>query len=145
MFETGGTAGMPQRRIGWDDCETDYEEFWARLRRRCFPRGSRWLMLGPTGPRQLRLAIEQLANVRGGSCFFVDLDPRFGSRRSSPTSSTTRPRRTWSTVSTRARPVPRAPQDRLPVHDAKLLEAWGEKINVADAGVKDVFSGGAAA
>ena len=30
-----------------------------------------------TGPRRLRLAIEHLANVRGSSCYFIDLDPRF--------------------------------------------------------------------
>ena len=30
-----------------------------------FPRGGNWLMVGPTGPRRLRLAIEHLANHRG--------------------------------------------------------------------------------
>jgi hypothetical protein len=34
-------------------------------------------MVGPTGPRRLRLAIEHLANYRGSSCYFVDLDPRW--------------------------------------------------------------------
>ena len=34
-------------------------------------------MLGPTGPRRLRLAIEHLAQHRGGIAFFVDLDPRW--------------------------------------------------------------------
>jgi hypothetical protein len=34
-------------------------------------------MMGPTGPRRLRLAIEHLANYRGGSCYFIDLDPRW--------------------------------------------------------------------
>jgi hypothetical protein len=28
-------------------------------------------MMGPTGPRRLRLAIEHLANVRGSSCYFM--------------------------------------------------------------------------
>jgi hypothetical protein len=37
-------------------------------------------MLGPTGPRRLRLAIEHLAHVRGGSCYHVDLDPRWVKR-----------------------------------------------------------------
>ena len=49
--------------------------------RRCptstFPRGSNWLMLGPSGPRRLRLAVEHLAQYRGGICFCVDLDPRW--------------------------------------------------------------------
>ena len=42
-----------------------------------FPIGSNWLMLGPSGPRRLRLAVEHLAQVRGGICFCVDLDPRW--------------------------------------------------------------------
>ena len=42
-----------------------------------FPPGSDWLMLGPSGPRRLRLAVEYLAQYRGGICFLVDLDPRW--------------------------------------------------------------------
>ena len=34
-------------------------------------------MLGPSGPRRLRLAVEHLAQNRGGICFCVDLDPRW--------------------------------------------------------------------
>ena len=42
-----------------------------------FPKGSDWLMVGPSGPRRLRLAVEHLAQHRGGICFCVDLDPRW--------------------------------------------------------------------
>ena len=34
-------------------------------------------MLGPSGPRRLRLAVEHLAQVRGGISFCIDLDPRW--------------------------------------------------------------------
>ena len=34
-------------------------------------------MLGPSGPRRLRLAVEHLAHHRGGICFCIDLDPRW--------------------------------------------------------------------
>jgi hypothetical protein len=34
-------------------------------------------MLGPSGPRRLRLAVEHLAQYRGGISFCVDLDPRW--------------------------------------------------------------------
>lgn len=77
IFETGGTTGLPKQRIGWDDYKVDYEEFGDNLDDTYFPRGGKWLMVGPTGPRRLRLAIEHLANHRGGSCYFVDLDPRY--------------------------------------------------------------------
>ena len=77
IFETGGTTGMPKQRIGWDDYKTDYEEFSAKLNDEHFPHGGAWLMVGPTGPRRLRLAIEHLANFRGSSCYFIDLDPRW--------------------------------------------------------------------
>src|ERR1043166_4619176 len=77
VFETGGTTGIPKTRIASDDFRIDYELFSATLPEDKFPKGSNWLMLGPSGPRRLRLAVEHLAQVRGGICFCVDLDPRW--------------------------------------------------------------------
>ena len=77
VFETGGTTGIPKTRINCDDFRTDYELFSLTLPDEYFPRGSNWLMLGPSGPRRLRLAVEHLAQHRGGICFCVDLDPRW--------------------------------------------------------------------
>ncbi len=77
VFETGGSTGVPKSRINIKDFALDYEMFGDRLNDATFPRGADWLMLGPTGPRRLRLAIEHLAQYRGGICFFVDLDPRW--------------------------------------------------------------------
>ena len=77
VFETGGTTGIPKTRIAVDDFRTDYELFSATLPDEHFPRGANWLMLGPSGPRRLRLAVEHLAQYRGGICFCVDLDPRW--------------------------------------------------------------------
>lgn len=76
-FETGGTTGVPKTRINVNDFRIDYELFSETLPDEMFPRGSNWLMLGPSGPRRLRLAIEHLAQHRGGICFMVDLDPRW--------------------------------------------------------------------
>jgi hypothetical protein len=80
VFETGGTTGIPKSRINIEDFRIDYEMFSETLSDESFPRGSDWLMLGPTGPRRLRLAIEHLAQVRGGIAFHVDLDPRWVNR-----------------------------------------------------------------
>ena len=77
VFETGGTTGIPKSRIAVDDFRTDYELFSETLPDEHFPLGSNWLMLGPSGPRRLRLAVEHLAQHRGGICFMVDLDPRW--------------------------------------------------------------------
>jgi hypothetical protein len=60
-----------------DDFRTDYELFSPTLPDRYFPRGTNWLMLGPSGPRRLRLAVEHLCQFRGGICFCIDLDPRW--------------------------------------------------------------------
>ena len=50
----------------------------TRCRTNSFPEASNWLMLGPSGPRRLRLSVEHLAQYRGGGiCFCVDLDPRW--------------------------------------------------------------------
>jgi phenylacetate-coenzyme A ligase PaaK-like adenylate-forming protein len=77
VFETGGTTGIPKSRIVIDDFKIDYEMFSDTLPEKFFPKGSNWLMLGPSGPRRLRLAIEHLTQYRGGICFCVDLDPRW--------------------------------------------------------------------
>ncbi|QDV75795.1 hypothetical protein [Botrimarina mediterranea] len=77
VFETGGTTGIPKSRIAIDDFRTDYSNFSDTLPDKYFPPGSNWLMLGPSGPRRLRLAVEHLAQHRGGICFCIDLDPRW--------------------------------------------------------------------
>ncbi len=77
VFETGGTTGVPKSRIAIEDFRIDYELFSETLPDEHFPRGSNWLMLGPSGPRRLRLAVEHLAQYRGGICCCVDLDPRW--------------------------------------------------------------------
>ncbi|MEM9703837.1 MAG: hypothetical protein AAF907_15470, partial [Planctomycetota bacterium] len=77
VFETGGTTGVPKSRLVSKDHWVDYEKFSDTLPEEYFPLGSNWLMLGPSGPRRLRLAVEHLAQYRGGICFCVDLDPRW--------------------------------------------------------------------
>src|SRR5947209_2530489 len=77
VFETGGTTGTPKTRVAFEDFRIDYDLFSATLPDEYFPMGSNWLMLGPSGPRRLRLSVEHLAQRRGGICFCVDLDPRW--------------------------------------------------------------------
>ena len=76
VFETGGTTGIPKSRMVVEDHWKDYEIFSESLPDKFFPKGSNWLMLGPSGPRRLRLAVEHLCQFRGGICFCIDLDPR---------------------------------------------------------------------
>jgi hypothetical protein len=77
VFETGGTTGIPKTRINCEDFRIDYEVFSEALPEEHFPKGANWLMLGPSGPRRLRLSVEHLTQFRGGICFCVDLDPRW--------------------------------------------------------------------
>jgi phenylacetate-coenzyme A ligase PaaK-like adenylate-forming protein len=77
VFETGGTTGIPKSRMVIEDHWKDYELFSDTLPDKHFPKGANWLMLGPSGPRRLRLAVEHLAQHRGGMCFCIDLDPRW--------------------------------------------------------------------
>jgi phenylacetate-coenzyme A ligase PaaK-like adenylate-forming protein len=77
VFETGGTTGIPKSRVVVDDFRIDYELFSHTLPDKYFPKGANWLMLGPSGPRRLRLAVEHLAQYRGGISFCIDLDPRW--------------------------------------------------------------------
>jgi phenylacetate-coenzyme A ligase PaaK-like adenylate-forming protein len=77
VFETGGTTGIPKSRVVSDDFRIDYEMFSDGLPDKFFPKGSNWLMLGPSGPRRLRLAVEHMCQYRGGISFCIDLDPRW--------------------------------------------------------------------
>ncbi len=56
VFETGGTTGVPKSRVAMEDFRIDYEMFSETLPDKYFPRDANWLMLGPSGPRRLRLA-----------------------------------------------------------------------------------------
>ena len=69
IFETGGTTGIPKSRVVIDDHRIDYEIFSDTLPDKYFPKGANWLMLGPSGPRRLRLAVEHLASSAAASAF----------------------------------------------------------------------------
>lgn len=141
IFETGGTTGMPKQRIGWEDHLRDYEEFSETLDDEFFPRGGHWLMLGPTGPRRLRLAIEHLANVRGGSCYHVDLDPRWVKRLISEKNGEMAKKYKDHVVEQGATILKHRKISCL-FTTPLLLEALDSKLNVPDAGIKGVFCGG---
>src|SRR2546425_4579904 len=141
-FETGGSTGVPKSRINIQDFRLDYEAFSETLPDEFFPKGADWLSLGPTGPRRLRLAVEHLAQYRGGICFMVDLDPR------------------WVIKLLKMGQVKMAEQYKqhvveqgltvLRAHDnihclfttPKLLEALCEKISLKKLGITGVFCGG---
>jgi phenylacetate-coenzyme A ligase PaaK-like adenylate-forming protein len=141
IFETGGTTGMPKQRIGWDDYKMDYEEFSGKITDDHFPRGAAWLMVGPTGPRRLRLAIEHLANFRGSACYFVDLDPRWVKK----VIAAKQPEQARAYMEHVVEQAVTLLQHRRIAGlftTPKLLEALAEKLNLFEAGIRGVFCGG---
>src|SRR5215212_1360778 len=141
IFETGGTTGMPKQRIGWNDFRVDYSEFSEKVSDEHFPRGEAWLMMGPTGPRRLRLAIEHLAHERGSSCYFIDLDPRWvkkliGNKKFEEAKSY------MEHVVDQAATILKHRKVSGLFTTPKLLEALAEKIDLWDAGIRGVFCGG---
>ncbi|MEZ0109034.1 hypothetical protein ABH920_003044 [Catenulispora sp. EB89] len=80
VYESGGTSGAPKRivehssrfdALGWvDSVLTDHG----------VPVGGHWLHIGPTGPHIVGRSMRRLAEVRGGTCFTVDFDPRWVKR-----------------------------------------------------------------
>ncbi len=141
VFETGGSTGIPKSRINIQDFETDYEVFGDSLDDATFPPGSDWLMLGPTGPRRLRLAIEHLAQHRGGISFHVDLDPRWVGKLVK--------QQRWDEaeaykehVSDQALKILRAHDIRCLFTTPKLLEHLCGKLDIAAAGISGIFCGG---
>ncbi len=144
IFETGGTTGLPKQRISWEDHLIDYADFSDTLDRHypdAFPRGAHWLMLGPTGPRRLRVAVEHLANLRGGSCYFVDLDPRWVRKMASDRQSQSA-RDYMKHVIDQAKLILGHRDIGCLFATPRLLEALGERIDVPDAGIRAVFCGG---
>lgn len=142
VFETGGSTGVPKSRINVEDFRIDYDAFSATLPDEFFPKGADWLQLGPSGPRRLRLAVEHLAQQRGGICFGVDLDPR------------------WVIKTLKAGQVEQMEAYKrhvvdqgltlLKAHDGircmfttpKLLEALCERASLKKLGITGVFCGG---
>ena len=141
VFETGGTTGMPKQRIGWEDFKTDYSEFSEKLKDEHFPKGVAWLMMGPTGPRRLRLAVEHLANIRGSSCYFIDLDPRFVKKLISNKQFDVAKQYMEHVVDQAVTILKNRKVSGL-FTTPKLLEALSEKIDVYGAGIRGVFCGG---
>ncbi len=140
VFETGGTTGMPKQRVGWDDYKTDYEEYSDHYGPDFFPKGN-WLMVGPTGPRRLRLAVEHLANYRGDSCYFVDLDPRFV-KRLIGTGEMAMARKYQEHVIDQAATILRHRKITNMFTTPRLLENLAERMSLVKAGLKGVFVGG---
>ena len=142
VFETGGSTGVPKSRISVDDFRTDYELFSETLPEEFFPKGADWLSVGPTGPRRLRLAVEHLAQHRGGICFTVDLDPRWVVK----LLKTNQP----GQAEDYKRHVVEQGLTLLRAHEnirclfttPKLLEALCEKISLKKIGITGVFCGG---
>jgi hypothetical protein len=141
-FETGGSTGVPKSRINIDDFRIDYELFSRALPDQFFPKGADWLQVGPSGPRRLRLAIEHLAQHRGGICFGLDLDPRWVIKLIKAGD--------IDAVDAYKRHVIDQALTLLKAHDTirclfitpKLLEALCERISLKKAGIIGVFCGG---
>ena len=142
VFETGGSTGVPKSRISVDDFRIDYSMFSDTLDEEGFPKGASWLMLGPSGPRRLRLAIEHLAQVRGGICFCVDMDPRWVIRLVKQ-GDFNGVEDYKDHVIQQALTLLRAHEDiQCMFTTPKLLEAICEKVSLKQVGIKGVFCGG---
>ena len=142
VFETGGSTGLPKYRINVRDFQIDYALYSESLSQEGFPQGADWLMLGPSGPRRLRLAVEYLAQLRGGICFMVDLDPRWVNQ-------LIRDGKLREMEAYKEHVVGQALKV-LKAHDnvqcifttPKLLEALSEKVSLPRLGIKGCFCGG---
>ncbi len=142
VFETGGSTGVPKSRINIRDFQIDYEIFSDTLADTGFPPGADWLMLGPSGPRRLRLAVEHLAQHRGGICFMVDLDPRWVNKLIS--AGKMRDLEEYKNhVVDQGLTILKAHENiRCVFTTPKLLEAISEKVSLAKMGISGIFCGG---
>jgi len=142
IFETGGSTGVPKSRISIEDFRLDYEAFSATLPDDAFPRGADWIMLGPSGPRRLRLAVEHLCQFRGGICFSVDLDPRWVIKLIKMGEIDMAERYKQHVVEQGLTLLRAHENIQCLFTTPKLLEALCEKISLKKVGIKGVFCGG---
>jgi phenylacetate-coenzyme A ligase PaaK-like adenylate-forming protein len=141
VFETGGSTGVPKSRVNIEDFQIDYERFSDELPEAGFPAGSDWLMLGPTGPRRLRLSVEHLAQHRGGICFHVDLDPRWVNKLIKL--GRFRELEEYKAhVIEQGLTVLRAHEIRCLFTTPKLLAALCERVSLVKLGIRGIFCGG---
>jgi phenylacetate-coenzyme A ligase PaaK-like adenylate-forming protein len=142
VFETGGSTGVPKSRIQIEDFRIDYESYSRTLSDAGFPKGADWLMFGPSGPRRLRLAVEHLAQFRGGISFCIDLDPRWVIKllkRGEIQEANLYKQHCVDQALTILRAHPNI---HCMFTTPKLLEALAEKIDLAHYGIKGIFCGG---
>jgi hypothetical protein len=134
--------GVPKTRINIEDFRIDYSAFSDTLPDAAFPKGADWLSIGPSGPRRLRLAIEHLAQHRGGICFTC----RPGSAVGDQAAQARRGPRRRSCTNARHRPGADAAQGARSIQclftTPKLLEALCERVSLRRIGIKGVFCGG---
>jgi hypothetical protein len=142
VFETGGTTGVPKMRINIHDFRIDYSEFSRTLPDEFFPPGSDWLQLGPSGPRRLRLAIEHLAQVRGGICFQVDLDPRWVIKLLKRGDIKEAEAYKKHCIDQAVIILENHPNIRCIFTTPKLLDALSERVSFKKLGIRGVFCGG---
>ena len=142
VFETGGSTGIPKSRISIKDFRLDYELFSKTLPDEYFPPGADWLSLGPTGPRRLRLAVEHLAQFRGGICFMVDLDPRWVIKLVKMGQSKMAESYKQHVVEQGLTILRAHANIRCLFTTPKLLEALCEKVSLKKLGITGVFCGG---
>ncbi len=142
VFETGGTTGVPKSRINIEDFRIDYSMFSETLPDEGFPRGSDWLSLGPTGPRRLRLAVEHLAQARGGILFCLDMDPRWFTKCLKRGMHEVALAYKDHVIDQALTLIKAHPNIRCLFTTPKLLEALCDKISLRHAGIRGIFCGG---
>lgn len=142
VFETGGSTGVPKSRINIEDFRLDYNAFSETLPDEAFPKGADWLQVGPSGPRRLRLAIEHLAQHRGGICFMVDLDPRFVIKLLKMGAPDMAEKYKQHVVDQALTLMKAHDGIRCLFTTPKLLEAVCEKVSLRKMGITGVFCGG---
>ena len=142
VFETGGSTGLPKTRLNILDFRIDYSQFSETLSDQTFPKDSDWLMLGPTGPRRLRLAIEHLAQIRGGIAFHVDLDPRWVNKLVKAGKHQDMEDYKEHVIDQGLKILRAHDNIKCLFTTPKLLESLCEKISLPKAGITGIFCGG---
>ncbi|MBL8221838.1 MAG: hypothetical protein JNL62_21555 [Bryobacterales bacterium] len=142
VFARSRCARIGAGRDQIEDFRIDYEMFSETLSDEHFPKGADWISIGPSGPRRLRLAVEHLAQHRGGICFMVDLDPRWVIKLIKWGEMAMMERYKTHVIDQALTLLKAHPNIQCIFTTPKLLEAICEKVSLKKLGIKGIFCGG---
>jgi hypothetical protein len=142
VIESGGATGKPKRAIEMEYTVAGHSPWFnAVLDAHGFERGKDWLLLMPSGPHLVGMAMPELVQSRRGLCHTVDLDPRWV-RRCVSSGQLEVVRDYANHVLDQAFTILETQDIAYMMTTSRLLESMAERVELRQLGLKGILSAG---